>query len=169
MVSNQTGLQPDAIMERLRGGASLSSILNSADVDMVAFTAGAIAQATVDIQEQIVRMLNREGLPPQPDAVNQVRERLFGIVHDALIEQVGLEPETLMERLHSGESFAEILAESGVNLETFAASVIAQVETDTAAALAEDRITQEQADRVLENLHQWVTELLNHQRDTGNN
>ena len=83
------------------------------------------------------------------------------LIRDTLVEQTELELEEVMEQLRDGASLADILANAGVDVGTFVAAVVERAEAEINAAVADGRITQEQADRLLENVEAEVRQALN--------
>lgn len=75
---------------------------------------------------------------------------------EGLAELLGLEPEELRELLHSGETIQDLADEAGVDLEVFREEREANREEEMRAkiegALADGKISQDQADWLLEGL-----------------
>ncbi len=101
---------------------------------------------------------------PTPEVPFDCRGGGFGLgrrswtMFDAAAEALGLTPEEFFAELHSGKALAEIAEEQGVELETVREAVNAvQVEAMREAiqqAVEDGRISQEQADWLLEGLEQ---------------
>ena len=74
-----------------------------------------------------------------------------GSLFSVAAEQLDLTLPELMEELADGSSVAEVAAEKGVDPQAIADAYLAQVEENLAEAVENERITQKQADLVLEN------------------
>ena len=86
---------------------------------------------------------------------------LSNAIRDTFVEQTELELEEVMEQLRDGASLVDILANAGVDVDAFVAAVVERAEAEINAAVADGRITQEQADRLLENVEAEVRQALN--------
>ncbi|MFN2225877.1 MAG: hypothetical protein ACK2UY_06210 [Anaerolineae bacterium] len=75
-------------------------------------------------------------------------------------EQLGMTQEDLVAALQDGSTIADLAAEKGVELQDIVDAYVAQKGEDLAAAVEEGRITQEQADAMLEHLSEEVLERL---------
>ena len=72
-------------------------------------------------------------------------------------EQLNLEVDDLLAELQDGKSIADVAEAQGVDPQTIADAYIAKVSENLAEAVAEERITQEQADQMLERMTEGVT------------
>ena len=72
-------------------------------------------------------------------------------------EQLNLEVNDLLAELQDGKSIADVAEAQGVNPQTIADAYITTVSESLAVAVAEERITQEQADALLANMKERVT------------
>ena len=72
-------------------------------------------------------------------------------------EQLNLEVDDLLAELQDGKSIADVAEAQGVNPQTIADAYITTVSESLAVAVAEERITQEQADALLANMKERVT------------
>lgn len=181
IVAEETGLSNREVLELLRSGATLAEIIteNGGDVSAVvqqavelaterinaAVDEGRMTQARADellagLEEAITTALNTQH-PAQPGPGRSPRENLgYGLVVLAA-EQTGLEPREIRAQLREGATLAEILSENNVDVDAFVETAAAQIEERVAAAVEAGRITQEQADRRLENLRERLTDLVN--------
>ena len=75
-------------------------------------------------------------------------------------EQTGLTVRELMDELHSGKSLGDVLAAHGVESSAFVDAAAAQLQERLDRAVTRGRITQEQADEVLSNFRERLTERL---------
>ncbi len=75
-------------------------------------------------------------------------------------EAIGIPPRELRDELVAGDSIADVAAEQGVALEDVKQHILDAAETKTADAVANGRITQEQADRLMQritdNIGEWL-------------
>jgi hypothetical protein len=83
------------------------------------------------------------------------------VLRDALVEQTGLEWNAIIEQLRNGATLVDILAEEGADVDAFAIELMADMEANFTSAVEDGQITQEQADRALENIEEQVTRALN--------
>jgi hypothetical protein len=74
---------------------------------------------------------------------------------EAAATALGLESANLIERFADGASLEEIATEQGVSYDDVKAAVLAEVQADLDAAVAEG-MSQERADRVIERLTEWL-------------
>jgi hypothetical protein len=165
----QTGLEAEAIGQQLRDGATLGDILASAGIDEATFVAGVVAQMEEGLGDQITQMLTVPGAQllqnNRPDnnrpSNTTAQDRIGALVREAIVTETGLEPQAIGEQLRDGSTMAEILTGAGVDIDVFVAGIVAQTETEIAEALANGNITQAQADRALDGLAEYLTEMLN--------
>jgi ribosomal protein S20 len=90
-------------------------------------------------------------------------ERGFGMQMGLLelaAEQTGLTLDELWAEIQAGQSLADVLAANNVEVSTFVDAAVVQATELADAAVADGRITQERADRMLENLRERLTDRL---------
>jgi uncharacterized protein YidB (DUF937 family) len=75
-----------------------------------------------------------------------------GDIVETVAEVLGLTPEDLSAELQGGKSVAEVAEAQGVDTQTIVDAVNAEIEQWVQEALDEGRLTQEQADKILESL-----------------
>lgn len=78
-------------------------------------------------------------------------------VLDAAADALGIESSALIEQLDDAESLEALATEQGVSWDEVKASVLAAVQADLDAAVAEG-LDQERADKVIERLTAWLDE-----------
>ncbi len=83
-------------------------------------------------------------------------ESLFSIA----AEKLGMELSDLMSEFQDGKSIADVAAEKGVDTQEIADAYLAQYEEKLADAVADEDITQKQADLMLENMAEQVADQL---------
>jgi hypothetical protein len=79
-------------------------------------------------------------------------------VVEAAADALGLESADLIERLDDAGSLEALAGEQGVSYDEVTASIIAAVQADLDAAVAEGTLDQERADAVIERLTTWLDE-----------
>jgi len=75
---------------------------------------------------------------------------------DVAAEQLNLEVDDLRAELQDGKSIAEVAEAQGVDPQTIADAYMAKVSENLVEAVAEERITQEQADQMLKRMEEQV-------------
>ena len=85
----------------------------------------------------------------------------FGEKLDAAAEYLGVTDEELREALQSGKSLAEIAAEKGKSVDGLKDALLAEAQTRLDEAVADEKLTREQADRILERLREGIDDLVN--------
>ncbi len=118
-------------------------------------------------QEQADRLSERLDAAPKGDRFGWGFPMVRGIrgVHgDSLdsiaAEKLGMELSDLMAEFQDGKSIADVAAEKGVNTQEIADAYLAQYEEKLADAVADEDITQKQADLMLENMAKQVANQL---------
>lgn len=76
-------------------------------------------------------------------------------------EVIGVEPRELADALRDGSTIAEVAAEHGVEVQTVIDAMVAEATERLNEAVADGRITEEQASRRLEGLTERVTDHVN--------
>ncbi len=89
--------------------------------------------------------------------------RSIVIVFQSAAEIVGVPVEALRERIAGGESLAEIAQSEGIAPADLKADLIENLTADINAAVADGSMTQERADKALENLDAMVERAMNHE------
>ena len=85
----------------------------------------------------------------------------FGEKLDAAAEYLGVTDEELREALQSGKSLAEIAEEKGKSVDGLKDTLLAEAQTRLNEAVADEKLTREQADRILERLREGIDDLVN--------
>ena len=81
-------------------------------------------------------------------------------INEIAAEQLGLEPADLMTAVHEGMTIAELAEQQGVELQTIADAYLAEVTEKVNQAVADEKLTQEQADTILANAEQRISDWL---------
>ena len=126
-----------------------------------------LEQAVADewlTQEQADRLQERLDAEPQRARFGWGLPRMPGLRGESLFavaaEQLGMSESDLMDALQEGKSIADVAAEKGVDPQTIADAYLAQVQEKLAEAVEDGEITQKQADTMLENAAERVTDRL---------
>lgn len=188
LILDVTGLERQDIVSQLREGNSLAEIITSAGADVEAVKEEVIALITEKIntavadgrldQERADMIL--ENLQTRVDDIfsnegplfrgdrgqgNEGRRTGRGLhLLQAVAEAAGLDREAMREQVSAGKTPAEILTEHGVDSQAFVDEQLALVEERLAEAVANERLTQEEADarlaEITERLNTWMNEPL---------
>jgi hypothetical protein len=175
-----TGLSEDEVVAALEDGQTFAEIAEGADVDPQEIVDAAIAEAESRLQEAVDegrlteermdQMLERlaEELPERLEEPWQPGGPMdggfgpfgedFWTMYNEVAEALGLTPEELFSELHDGATLAEIAEEQGVEMEAVREAMEAArgelMEQAIAQAVENGRLTQGQADWLLEGLEQ---------------
>ncbi len=186
-VAETLDITPQALAAQVAGGKTLTEIIEASGADpeavaaaIVAAESEKIAQAVADGKLEQARadeML--EGLPDlvqmamegrarfgdrpgMPGGANRPGVDLMRDVMDAVSEATGLTPRELLQQARNeGKSLAEILEASGADVEAITAIVTTNAGEKIAQAVADAKLTQEQADELLETLDQFIDRMMN--------
>ena len=82
----------------------------------------------------------------------------LGTVRDAAAAAFGIDAAELGARLREAGSLEALAAETGVAYDDVKADILADVQADLDAAVADDGLSQERADRTIERLTTWLEE-----------
>jgi hypothetical protein len=111
--------------------------------------------------EQAERLRNAKPGELRGAAVQRARGVALN-VFDAAASILGMTREELAAALRDGKTLNEVATERGVG--SFEAQLAAKLAADIQAKLAEGKISQAQADRLIANLPQMVSRLADHER-----
>lgn len=174
IVSAETGLMPREIAQQVRDGSTLADIIttNGGDVQSVisqavtvitehvnqAVADGNMAQARADeilanLTERVTQGINGELRP------NRAGERraTIGVLRLAA-EQTGLTAREIVQEIRSGKSLADVLTENGVDTDAFITSAVSALDQRLDRAVANSRLTQEEADQKLAQFEETLRE-----------
>jgi polyhydroxyalkanoate synthesis regulator phasin len=185
VTAEQTGLTREAIVEAWMGGTTLAETITTQSADVQAVIDASITQITATIDERVAsgamtqqradRLLanldevvtnavNGEFRGRGPgngsDDRGPGRGMRFGVLQLAA-EQTGLTTQELRAQLEAGQSLSDILSANGVDPAAFTTEATTQVQTRLDQAVANGRITQEEADSWLSTFQERLTERLN--------
>ena len=112
-------------------------------------------------EEQAQRL--REGGFPFQRGLHRPGGHILGTAADVL----GMEKNDLVAELREGNSLADVAAAQGIGADDFKAQLLAEVQADIDAKVADGTITQEQADRLSEGLEERIDNIVNAQPGEG--
>jgi hypothetical protein len=84
-----------------------------------------------------------------------------GHVMDAAVEVLDMPRDELMEQLRDGTSLAEVAEAQGKDLEAFKAELLDQVKAQLDELVAEDDLTQDQADEIFQRTEENIDSIVN--------
>ncbi len=159
----------DHYLEVLAGNLGISveeleAALTQSHIDIIneKVTDGTLSEE--DAAEIIERIESGEGrlFPPFGPRHHQHRpfHRLFGLVLHNSAEVLDMEVEALKEELHDGNSLADVATAQGMEVETFKSELLAAIEADLDAKVAEGEISQETADDVLAKITESIDRIV---------
>ncbi|MDX2077997.1 MAG: hypothetical protein SFZ02_16325 [bacterium] len=188
VVVDATGLEQEELLQQLRDGAILADLItaNGGDVNAViaealaivteqtnqAVTDGKITQERADeilanAETRITELLNtqnpiREGIGGRVEDFRNNRniDRVF---HDAL-EEAGITRADIRAQLQDGASLRQILTDAGLDVAVLTAEALTNAQTRLDEAVANERLTAEEAATRLTELEARITELLDKTR-----
>lgn len=161
IVAAETGLEAEDIADQLREGTTITEIIeaNGGNVTVVTEALGGLM---LERFEQQMAMGGRgEGL----------RERFEGrgtallagrTLMNAIEEETGLTPRDVMDAMRDGDAtLAEVIAENDGDADAVITAALATASEMASEAVANERLTQEEADDLLANIEAWYTDALN--------
>ena len=90
-----------------------------------------------------------------------IRQMLGGEVIEIVTNATDLDVSEIREALQDGSTLADIISDSGADVDEITATVIETIRTAINERVASGDLTQEQADTILENLDGRLTDLMN--------
>jgi polyhydroxyalkanoate synthesis regulator phasin len=81
-------------------------------------------------------------------------------LHEIVATTLGITPEQLREEMSQGKSLAQIVTEKGISRDNVKAAIVTAHTTAINQAVANGRLTQEQADRMLQTLESRIDAML---------
>jgi len=186
-VAEALGLTTDELKTELEAGKSIAAVAEEKGVDVATITDAYVeqmsehlAQAVEDgkmTQDQVDSMLENARARFQ-DMLDQTWDmhptwdkgglRRFG--HESLdvaAEALGMTTDDLLAELQDGKSIAAVAEEKGVGLDTIIDAYVAQESERLARAVEDGKITQDQADSMLEKSRERIQEMMDQTWDEG--
>lgn len=133
------------------------------------FLAGALAPLVEDgtinqAQADAVTAAIQEARPEGPRGHHGPGNATKG---EAAAEALGITTDELREALRDGATIAEVAALQGVDVQSVIDAMVAEAEERLAEAVANERLTQEEADEKLAELTEKITDAVNNGRPEG--
>lgn len=183
-VQEQTGLDRIELIQMLRDGKTLADICTENDVDPNAVIAAVTEDVTTEVNEAVAdgKITQEradtilETLEPWLDeamnssldgqAIRQrVQDHLQESIGDSLIgalaEAAGVEPRDLLREWLTPPTLSELAEEYGIDPNTVIDTAEAAITDQINQAVSDGKITQEQADQVLEGLRERLENRMN--------
>ena len=160
VVTEATGLAPQEIMEQLREGTTLTTVIENAGGDASAVIAEVQAESDSRIEELFTTEFDFSGRNPG-GLRDRVRDGVMGELATAVSDATGLELVDIMQQVRDGATVAEIITDNGGDVDAVIATVVDAVTTAVNERVASEELTQENADTILENLEETVTNWIN--------
>ncbi len=182
-LANAAGVTPLDVLAELRAGKSLAEVAAAQNVDAAAVVANAVAALTAQINqdaadgwitqeqadealatlaEDLTAMMDHPaaGLPVQSDRQSLRRLGEAALLR-ALTDVTGLQLRDLVEQSRDGATLAEIAQADGVDPQAVVDAALANVTGRVNEMVANGRLTQDQADRLLAEAETFFGEAIN--------
>jgi polyhydroxyalkanoate synthesis regulator phasin len=183
VLTEATGLTPLEIREQVQDGATLAEVIESsgASVDAIvsdsvtlitervneAVENGNLTQERADeildtLEEDILERLNsdkpidRPGRPGRGAAGAALRTMV-----ETITTELAIEPVELVQQVRDGATPAEVIEASGGDVDAITQTVITTLTERINQAVEDGNLRQERADRMLENLDEYVGNFMN--------
>ncbi len=187
-VKDVTGLDNAAIRTQLRDGKTLTEIVSENGGDPQAVTDAAKAQLTQEIDQALsdgkittdqaenarnnldsaLDIAMNSTMPHRGDRQHPIRDRIQNRVEQSLVGTIaslaGVDPQDIVQEWRSGSTLAEIVEAHGLAVDAVLTEAEARFTDEVNQAVANGNLTQPQADRLLNTLHDRLERRLNAQR-----
>lgn len=188
IVAVETGLEPAEIVAQVREGSTVADIItdNGGDVEAVkaelvivvtdrvntAVANGSMIQERADtllsnLDNLVTRALNGElrpaNNPNRPNMANRARVTAVAgrDLIQAVAEETGLYQMNILRQARNGATLATIITDNGGSVDNVIAIAVLSATEQINTALAEGKLTQAQADALLERLEATMTNAVN--------
>jgi prolyl-tRNA editing enzyme YbaK/EbsC (Cys-tRNA(Pro) deacylase) len=142
------------LREALSSGQTFAEIAEGEDVPLDDVTDAVMADIEARLEKFFV-----EGFPARPGRPRLHQAR--GLALDVIAETLGMEEEVVAEALRDGETtVADLAEEAGVPLDDVLDALLAEAEEHLAEAVADGKLTQDEADEKLADLEEHLDQLL---------
>ena len=159
------GITEEELLTALQGGQSIAQVAEANDVDvqtvidaMVAAATERLEAAIGELPERMAEVVEQEGLPDRGPGRHHGH---FGAGLDAAAEAIGIESEELRTALRDGSTIAEVAEANDVEVQSVIDALLADAEARLDEAVADGRITEEQAAERKEALPDRIEALVN--------
>jgi hypothetical protein len=172
IVADELGISPRDVAEQMRGGVSLAEVITNNGGSIENVTAAAIEQATERIslavengritQEQADEMLaNLETHITDMLNANPAARLDHLLIVERVAGETGLTLRDVTQQWRDGVTLGEILTANGEDVQAFIDETLTRAQERFDQAVANGRLTQQQADQRLEELRTSLPDFLN--------
>jgi len=151
------------------GEDELRSAMTEAEQDAVDERV-AKGKLTEEQGERIKERIQEEGLlgPAIRDAIGErvrqgARQHAQRLTTEAAATVLGMEPEELLDQLKDGKTPAEVAEAQGMTVDEFKTALLAQVQQELDALVAEEKLTEEQAETMYGGIEENIDRIVNAQ------
>ena len=186
-LADALGIDTTELRDRLEAGETVAGIAAAEGVDIDTVVDVLVAAA----EERLATAVSDERITQDraDERLAEVEERITAMVNgevpfglrngfrgfggfgpfgiDAVAEALGLETADLAEQLRSGDTLADVAAAQGVPIEDVTAAISTAMSERLDEAVADDRLTQEQADEMLGGLTDRIDDIVNGEAPLG--
>ena len=160
------GITEEELRTALEDGQSIAQVAEANDVEvqtvidaMVAAATERLETAIDELPDKMAEVVEREGLPDRgPGGPGRGH---FGAGLDAAAEAIGIESEELRTALRDGQTIAEVAEANDVDVQTVIDALVADAEAALDEAVSNDRLTEDQAAEIKENLPDRIEAMVN--------
>jgi hypothetical protein len=178
---NLTGKTEAELLQAILSGDSVAEILAQSNVDLATFKAnvsteviatlnqavtdGALTQAQADtfignLDALIDRVLEGGKLGENARERLQGGAKILRTATEGIAQALNMTLQDLARTLATGKTLAELIAEKGLDTATIKAAMRDAVTTDLSEAVASGKLTQDQADQVLNSLDETLDKII---------
>jgi len=147
------------------GEDELRSAMTGAEQDIIDERV-AEGKLTAEQGERLKERIEEKGLlgPRDRSGIRErVRQHGERLVVEAAATVLGVELEDLLSELKDGNTMAEVAEEQGMAVDEFEAALLAQVQQELDALVAEGKLTEEQANGIFEGTEKNIDRIVNAQ------
>jgi uncharacterized protein YidB (DUF937 family) len=177
VAADKLGMTRSDLLTELRGGKSIAAVAEEKGVDLQTIADDYLAQLTTNLNQAVTdgEIAQKQADWMLEQAKAQVTERLntagaasgsHGFRADVHLlsvaaETLGMTQSDLLTELGAGRTIADVAQERGVDPQTIVDAYLSQLTTNLNQAVADGKITQSQADTMLEQAKTKAPERLN--------
>ncbi len=146
-------MSPDELLQTLHQGKSPEELIQQRQMDQTAVIE-ALQQAWNTEGKRVIDQFIKEGLPPARAPHATLKRQWF---HDrqwtgAMAKALGMKPVDVVKALHSGQTLEEIAQAQGKSVQDLFDAIIAAEKAHLDQAVADGKITPEQAEEALNHI-----------------
>ncbi len=184
LAAKTINIEPKALAHELRAGKSIADVATEHGVEPSAVVTALVnaattkinaaktngkltdAQATkllANLNERVTNLVDHKGkLRARGGRAQRLRRRARAGGKVAA-QSIGIDAKALRDQLRSGKSIADVATEHGVDPNTVITALVDAATAKINAAKTAGKLTDEQATKLLANLHERVTRFVQHQ------